>query len=153
MEVLIDNQQNRLSIPNAKLKKTAMAILNALDCPEGELSLLIVDDDDIAALNQQYRGRSGPTNVLAFSMNEGAFGDIAPHLLGDVVISVDTCLREADSAGISFERHFTELLIHGILHLFGFDHEQSEEDEHRMTAKSDELLQRIDKAIETWPAT
>jgi probable rRNA maturation factor len=126
-----------------------MAILNALDCPEGELSLLIVDDDGIAALNQHYRGRSGPTNVLAFSMNEGAFGEITPDLLGDVVISAETCLREAESAGVSFERHFTELLIHGILHLFGFDHEQSEEEEHRMIAKSDEILHRIDKALET----
>ena len=73
-------------------------------------------------------------------MNEGAFADIAPHLLGDVVISVETCQREAQSAGISFEHHFTELLIHGILHLFGYDHEQSEEEEQRMATKSEELL-------------
>ena len=111
-----------------------------MDCPDGELSLLIVDDPGIAALNQTYRGRSGPTNVLSFSMKEGAFSDIAPHLLGDVVISVETCQREAQSAGVSFAFHFTELLIHGILHLFGFDHEQSEEEERRMQAKSEELL-------------
>ena len=104
---------------------------------------MIVDDAGIAALNQTYRGRSGPTNVLAFSMNEGAFGDIAPQLLGDVVISVETCQREAQSAGVSFAFHFTELLIHGILHLFGFDHEQSEEEERRMQTKSEELLQCI----------
>jgi len=126
-----------------------MAILNALDCPDGELSLLIVDDHGIANLNQTYRGRSGPTNVLAFSMNEGAFGDIAPHLLGDVVISVETCQREADAAGISFESHFNELLVHGILHLFGFDHEQSEEEDRRMRAKSEELLRTIDAAQPT----
>jgi probable rRNA maturation factor len=114
-----------------------------LDCPDGELSLLVVDDEGIAALNQTYRGRSGPTNVLAFSMNEGAFGDIMPHILGDVVISVETCQREAESAGVSFEAHFNELLVHGILHLFGFDHELSEEEERRMMAKSQAILQQI----------
>ena len=143
MEVLIDNQQNRISIPNAKLKKTATAILSALDCPDGELSLLVVDDEGIAALNQTYRGRPGPTNVLAFSMNEGAFGDIMPHILGDVVISVETCQREAEAAGVSFEAHFNELLVHGILHLFGFDHELSEEEERRMMAQSQAILQQI----------
>lgn len=122
-----------------------MAILNALDCPDGELSLLIVDDDKIAALNQQYRGRSGPTNVLAFPMKEGDFADIMPHLLGDVVISVETCTREAAAGGIPFEQHFNELLVHGILHLFGYDHERSQAEDRRMRAKSDEILQRIDK--------
>jgi probable rRNA maturation factor len=148
MEVLIDNQQNLLSIPNENLKRTARDILSVLGCPDGELSLLIVDDEKITPLNQQYRGRSGPTNVLAFSMNEGAFADIAPHLLGDVVISVETCQREAQSAGISFEQHFTELLIHGILHLFGYDHEQSEEEEQRMATKSEKLLLQLENVLE-----
>lgn len=148
MEVLIDNQQNLLKIPNENLKRTATDILSALGCPDGELSLLIVDDEKITPLNQEYRGRSGPTNVLAFSMNEGAFADVTPHLLGDVVISVETCQREAQSAGISFERHFTELLIHGILHLFGYDHEQSEEEEHRMATKSEKILLQLENMLE-----
>ena len=147
MEVLIDNQQELLSIPDENLKRTATDILSALGCLDGELSLLIVDDQKITPLNQQYRGRSGPTNVLAFPMNEGAFADVMPHLLGDVVISVETCLREAQSAGVSFERHFTELLIHGILHLFGYDHEQSEEEEHRMAMKSEKVLQQLGNGL------
>mgnify|MGYP006289908497 FL=1 len=114
-----------------------------MDCPDGELSLLVVDDAQIAALNQEYRGRSGPTNVLAFSMQEGAFADVAPHLLGDVVISVETCAREAQAAGVDFDRHFDELLVHGILHLFGYDHERSEEADRRMRAKSEQLLQAL----------
>ena len=119
-----------------------------MDCPEGELSLLIVDDAQIAALNRQYRERSGPTNVLAFSMQEGAFSEVAPHLLGDVVISVETCAREAQAAGIDFDRHFDELLVHGILHLFGYDHERSEEDDRRMRAKTEALLLMIAGANE-----
>jgi probable rRNA maturation factor len=110
-----------------------------LASPESELSLLVVDDDGIAALNQTYRGRTGPTNVLAFPMQEGAFPDLNPHLRGDVVISVETCQREADAAGTTFEKRFTELLIHGILHLFGYDHEKSSTEAERMARKSEAL--------------
>lgn len=112
-------------------------------CPEGELSLLIVDDAQIASLNQQYRGRTGPTNVLAFSMNEGAFAQVAPHLLGDVVISMETCVREAEEAGLDLRDHFDELLIHGILHLFGYDHETSPQEAARMEAMSMKLLREL----------
>ena len=143
MEILIDNPQNLKALPDAILRKTATAILNALDCPDGELSLLVVDDETIARLNLQYRERSGPTNVLAFSMNEGEFAEIMPHVLGDVVISADTCAREAQRDGISFEQHFFALLVHGILHLRGYDHERSEEEDRRMEAKSQEILQQL----------
>jgi probable rRNA maturation factor len=81
--------------------------------------------------------------VIAFPMQAGAFTDVSPHLLGDVVISVETCQREAEAAGISFDRRFIELLIHGILHLFGFDHEQSPEEAERMARKSDALLRHV----------
>lgn len=143
MEILIENQQTQQTIPSETLKKKAAAILSALDCPDGELSLLIVDDARIALLNRQHRGRTGPTNVLAFPMNEGAFADMAPHLLGDVVISVETCAREAREAGLDFACHFDELLVHGILHLFGFDHERSAEEAARMRAMSAKLLRHI----------
>ncbi len=111
--------------------------------PEAELSLLVVDDDGIAPLNRQYLGRTGPTNVIAFPMQEGAFSELSPHLLGDVVISVETCQREAEAAGIGFEKRFTELLIHGILHLFGYDHETSLAEEERMNRKTEALLAHL----------
>ncbi len=112
--------------------------------PDAELSLLVVDDDGIAPMNQQYLGRTGPTNVLAFPMQEGDFGAMNPHLLGDVVISVETCQREAEAAGIGFDRRFAELLIHGILHLFGYDHEKSSTEAERMFHKSENLLAKLD---------
>jgi probable rRNA maturation factor len=121
----------------------AAAVLNALDCPEVELSIVLVDDDEIAALNREYLQRSGPTNVIAFPMQEGAFGDITPHLLGDVVISLDTCRRESEGAAMPFEERFDQLLIHGILHLFGFDHVTNAADAERMAAKSEELVMVI----------
>jgi len=76
-------------------------------------------------------------------MQEGPFGQINPNLLGDVVISLDTAAREAQDAGLSLESRFNELLIHGILHLFGFDHEKTPEDAERMANKTEELLELL----------
>ena len=112
--------------------------------PKGELSILVVDDSEIKTLNKNYLNRSGPTNVIAFPMKEGDFSDINPQLLGDVVISIETVGREALQSGISTEERFAQLLVHGILHLFGFDHEKSEQDARKMEKKSDELLKLIE---------
>jgi probable rRNA maturation factor len=114
-----------------------------LDCPDGEISILIVDDPQIEELNQQYLDRQGPTNVIAFAMREGEFSDLSPHLLGDVVISIDTAAREAQMAATSMEQRFDELLVHGILHLVGFDHEASADDARAMEDKSKELMALI----------
>ena len=111
-----------------------------MDSPDAEISILLVDDPQIAALNQQYLNRQGPTNVIAFAMREGEFSHLTPHLLGDVVISMDTAAREAQDAGITADDRLRELLIHGILHLFGYDHEDSVEEAQRMDEKSRELL-------------
>ncbi len=119
-------------------------ILNDLDSPDAEMSIVLVDDTQIAALNQQYLSRRGPTNVIAFAMREGEFSDLTPQLLGDVVISMETAAAEARAAGISLDRRFRELLIHGILHLFGFDHERSADEARRMDARSRELLERLE---------
>ena len=102
-----------------------------------------MDDPQIAALNRDYRQRSGPTNVIAFAMREGAFADVTPDLLGDVVISTDAVQREAEAMGFTFTRRFDELLIHGILHLFGYDHEDDVRQAQEMDAKSAELLERV----------
>jgi len=130
----------------ATVETTARAVLSALAFPEGELSLLITDDSEIADINREYRDKEGPTNVLAFAMRDGEFAELTPYILGDVVISVETARREAGEMGISFEERFDELLVHGILHLFGYDHEQSEEEYVRMEQKSEELLAVIRKA-------
>jgi probable rRNA maturation factor len=127
-----------------KIRKKAQAILNALDNPESELSVVIVDDSEIVALNQKYLNRSGPTNVIAFPMREGEFSDLSPLLLGDVVISTETAGREALKSGISVETRLDQLLVHGILHLFGFDHESNQGDAAKMEAKAVELLALVE---------
>lgn len=122
------------------MEKKAQVILGALACPEGELSVIFVSDEGIARLNEAYLQHAGPTNVISFSMREGEHGGINPELIGDVVISMDTCAKEAGEAGMAMEQRLDELLVHGILHLFGFDHVHNEAQAVLMEAKSHELL-------------
>ena len=113
--------------------------------PEGELSILIVDDEQIAKLNATYLNHDGPTNVISFPMQEGPFTEVTPNLLGDVVISADTAHQEALNAGMETMDRFYQLLIHGILHLVGYDHVHSAEEAQLMDEKSDELFKWIGK--------
>ncbi len=124
---------------------TASHILSALGYPEAQLSILIVDDDQIAKLNLTYLSHTGPTNVISFPMQEGRYTDITPDLLGDVVISADTAHREAVDAGMAMTLRFNQLLIHGILHLVGYDHVNSKEAAAVMEQKSNELMELIGK--------
>ncbi len=110
---------------------------------DAELSLVITDDTAIAELNRRYLGREGPTNVIAFPMAEGDYAGITPGLLGDVVISLDTARREAQAAGLSVQERFTQLLVHGILHLLGYDHESSAAAAAEMAAREAEVLSLI----------
>ncbi len=114
-----------------------------MDSPDGELSVLLLDDTEIADLNYRYLNRRGATNVIAFPMSEGEFGNINPDLLGDVVISMDTAAREAEMLETTIETRFKELLIHGILHLFGYDHETDAADAKEMADKSEELFELV----------
>lgn len=108
--------------------------------PEAELSVLLVDDSEIERLNTLYLNRPRPTNVISFPQNEGQDSYLNPELLGDVVISVQTAAREADQAGQGLDWALDRLLVHGILHLVGFDHESPQADAAAMEAKERELM-------------
>lgn len=96
-------------------------------------------------INRDYRGIDTPTNVLSFAMHEGDFGDLHPELLGDVVISVETAAREAEEWKMSLEIRMTQLLVHGLLHLLGYDHEEGEEAEREMETESTRLVRLIEE--------
>ena len=114
-----------------------------LGLPEAELSLLLVDDRQIRKLNHRFLGRDKPTNVLALSMREGEYSSLHPHLLGDLVISIETAKRQSKQSGLNEMEMLTILLIHGILHLLGYEHEGSKKDAREMTLKQKELFQVI----------
>jgi probable rRNA maturation factor len=105
--------------------------------------VVIVDDSAIAELNAEYLGRTGPTNVIAFPMREGDFAEISPYLLGDVVISADTAWREAEAAGMPADDRLIELMVHGILHLFGYDHETDADEAAEMDRRAEAVIAAI----------
>jgi probable rRNA maturation factor len=143
MEVLIKNRQSSWEISLEKIEQSVRVILGALDCPDGEISILIVDDPQMEKLNWKYLNRNGPTNVIAFPMREGEFSHLSPQLLGDVVISTETAAKEAQNSDMSVEQRLKELLVHGILHLLGYDHETSGQDARKMEGRSQKLLELI----------
>lgn len=118
-----------------------------MGCPEGtELSVSIVGDRTIRRINRDYLAKDRPTNVISFSLQEGEFGSVNPLGLGDVVISADTALREAEEGGMEFFERLCFLLLHGTLHLCGYDHERSgEEEAARMEAREEELFSILKK--------
>lgn len=107
-----------------------------------EVSITLVTDKTIRELNQQYRGIDSATDVLAFAMQEGEFKEITPDLLGDVIISAETAQRQAEEAGHSLQQELGILLIHGLLHLAGYDH-MADEEAACMQEKEKELWQHI----------
>lgn len=109
------------------LAEAAPGLADGAPC---EVTLVLADDDLIADLNQRYRGRSGPTNVLSFA--DLSFPDLeaarpvsqaGPRLLGDVVLARQTIVREAEEQGKSPADHLAHLVVHGLLHLQGYDHQ------------------------------
>ena len=114
-----------------------------LGSPEAELGIVFVDDSRIRELNRRYLRRDKPTNVLAFSMREGEFPMLHPHLLGDLVISVETAERQSHRFGLSAGDMVILLIIHGILHLLGYDHLQSKKKAREMALKQKELLRLV----------
>jgi probable rRNA maturation factor len=103
---------------------------------ELEVTLRLTDDETIRQLNREYRGRDRPTDVLAFAQREGEGGALHPHLLGDIVISIETAARQARRG---LERELLFLAAHGLCHLLGYDH-ATDDEEAEMNARMSALL-------------
>lgn len=129
-----------------------------MDFSESELSIRITDDEEIRVLNQQYRSKDMPTDVLSFALFDepiefsfdedvsevGQESQRPQDLLGDVVISLDTACRQAKEQGITPRDEVIKLLIHGLLHLLGYEHENvPDEDAQLMAAKEEDLFERF----------
>jgi probable rRNA maturation factor len=117
--------------------------LTELELPDAELSLLLVNDDQIRALNRRYLRLDKPTNILAFPMREGKFSTLHPHLLGDLVISVQTVRRQMKPFGLDEMKMMTLLIIHGILHLLGYEHEGTRKGARQMAVKQKTLFEAV----------
>ena len=129
-------------MPKTQMEKIAKTLLSALACNDKELSILLTDDAEIQQLNKEYRGKNQPTDVLSFPLEESDGSGEESLLLGDVVISLETAERQAEEFGVSPQEEVLRLLIHGVLHLLGYDHENvSQQEARRMAEKEEELYQ------------
>jgi rRNA maturation RNase YbeY len=126
----------------ARVAGRGRRLLAALDLPDAELSLLLVSDAVMRRLNRDWRGADRPTDVLSFAQAEGP-GSAPPGLLGDVVISVDTARRQAAERAAPLGAELDRLLIHGVLHLLGYDHERSPAEARRMQRRERALARRL----------
>jgi len=115
------------ALDTAALAERAGKLLRELGYAESELSVALVGDASMTEMNGQYRGRPGPTDVLSFSLLEGDHAEQRGDLLGDVVIDLEQAERQAQERGHGLDEEAARLLIHGTLHLLGYDHEQDDE--------------------------
>jgi probable rRNA maturation factor len=157
--ILLQNRQRAVAVNRAWLGGTAEAVLMAAGAEAAELSLVLVSDRRMHALNRRYRKKDRTTDVLAFPLFErrsaktsrlrkpqalpGDASNGQPMLLGDVVISMPTAKRQASEFGHSLRDEITRLLVHGVLHLLGYDHEWSERDALLMARKEKAVLRAI----------
>ena len=111
-----------------------------------EISIVLVSDRKIRELNRRWRKKDRPTDVLAFAQREGKFADPHDPLLGDVVISVERAAAQAKERGHSLEKEIDLLLVHGLLHLLGFEHTRGKKRAREMAAKEKELLRGLEKS-------
>ena len=143
MEVMIKFREKIPGLRDRKIRRQLRKVLEDLACEDGELSVLFTNDEHIAELNRQYLGRTGPTNVLAFPMTGGPLPHVESKMLGDVVVSVDTAVRESKTLNEPLDETIYRLLIHGLLHLLNYDHERSADDTLIMEKEEQRLLNQI----------
>ncbi|MGH7412400.1 MAG: rRNA maturation RNase YbeY [Candidatus Methylomirabilis sp.] len=127
MALQVTNRQRKISLDTRFLRRVGETTLAKMGVGEAECGLVLVGDRAMARLNERYRGIAESTDVLSFPMREGPFTSLAPTLLGDVVISAETADRQSRAAGHSLQEEVAALLIHGILHLLGYDHQTRSE--------------------------
>jgi probable rRNA maturation factor len=128
-------------IPVRKLKSIASVILALVGQEDAELSLALIGNSEMRRLNAKYRGKNYPTDVLSFPM-EGGPSQTA-RLLGDVIISVDKAAAQAKERRRSLDEEMVTLLIHGVVHLMGYDHERSAKDAKIMTRLEKKILRQL----------
>ena len=124
------NEVKKSGIDTRQLKSVARKLLREVDEPDSALSLSLVDDAEIQEMNRDHRGKDKPTDVLSFPLyepGEEEAGQSPERLLGDVVISIDTARRQAAEYDAPLQNEVYRLLIHGLLHVMGHDHEEPSE--------------------------
>lgn len=151
VKVYIRNNQTKIKVPvgiRLLIRKCCIAVLNNEGFKENaEVSVTFVDNEEIHALNKQYRNMDKPTDVLSFPLGEDGKYDFnnetKSYMLGDIVISIETALKQSKIYGNSLEREIGFLTVHSMLHLLGYDHETSKLDALKMREKEEAVLEKL----------
>jgi rRNA maturation RNase YbeY len=141
LTVYLSNRQRTFRIRSQFLISTAETILRHAGQGTGELSVVLINDRAMRKLNAQYRGKDRPTDVLSFPQSSPRGG--VEQLIGDVVISLQAATRQAKEQKSTLHGEVVRLLVHGILHLLGYDHERSPQEARRMRAKERMIIRRL----------
>ncbi len=157
LKIYFENNQQKHSI-HYKLKMLIRhTILETLDYEgmenDAEVSVTFVDDEGIREINKRFRNMDKPTDVLSFPLldyegeSEEPFFDELCHNLGDIVISLERAMAQANEFGHSFEREVAFLTAHSMLHLLGYDHELSDEDDADMRKRQNDIMERLGLSV------
>jgi len=141
MAIWFRTHLRRLSVRTNTIRHVAQSVLVQAGYPTAQLSLSLVGKTRMRSLNRRYRGRDYPTDVLAFPME--SMGEQTEIFLGDVVICLPIAIGQASRFGNSADQEILRLLIHGTLHLLGYDHEQSPREASRMQRKERAIVQKL----------
>ena len=147
MQIELSNQQEKLAVTQEIEDRIVEVLEEAARVHEvdelTEVSLMFPDDETIHEMNLEYRGIDRPTDVLSFALEEGEeeeiYGGPEENLLADIIISVETAVRQAEEYGHSVKREMAFLALHGMLHLLGYDH-MEEEERQEMRAQEEAIL-------------
>lgn len=147
VQVFVENAQTEVPVGpemNRLIERVIATAAEQESLASGEVSILLVDDREIQRYNARYRGVDQPTDVLSFSMLEGESlpSQEIPQLLGDILISMPRAVSQAAEFGHSLERELGFLVVHGFLHLLGYDHDTPEA-EQEMFARQERVLARL----------
>lgn len=144
MKIQLENRQKLYKLDRRKIRAAVSRLLKIMDCADKELCITFVDDAGIQAVNRQYLFKDKPTNVISFSLQEGEFSGVNPDVLGDIIISVETAMRDALRGHLSLDEEILFLMIHGLLHLRGYEHvNTSPRESRRMKKKEKELFRQL----------
>lgn len=157
LKIYFENDQRKHSVHYELKLLIRHTIIETLDYEgmenDAEVSVTFVDDEGIRELNKKFRGMDKPTDVLSFPLldyegeSEEPFFDELCHNLGDIVISLERAMAQANEFGHSFEREVAFLTAHSMLHLLGYDHEISEEDDADMRKRQSDIMERLGLSV------
>jgi probable rRNA maturation factor len=141
-KVFVANAHPSLEVDSERLRSVASLVMHKENCCRGGVNIILATDEDLRKMNDQYLGRDHPTDVMAFPMGGDEHPRAEDTVAGEIYVSLDRARQQAREYSVTFVQEVERLVIHGLLHLCGYDHEGKEE-AGRMRSREDKFLETI----------